>query len=178
MPTPPRLDQLFHHRWTVPLLAALQRTAGAKLITLVNRLGVSRGALRQALRAAIADGWVECNPGYGHPLRPEYILTAAGANLAPRCLKLFDFLDSAGLRDIGLRKWSLATLAAIDRRGLRFSQISEALPGATDRALAQTLKQVQAAGLIRRVVHDAYPPIVEYGLAPRARKLAEILRSF
>ncbi len=44
--------------------------------------------------------------------------------------------------------------------------------------VTKTLKQLQATGLIRRVVHDAYPPVVEYGPAPRARKLAEILRSF
>ena len=52
MPDPGQLVDLFHHRWTIPTIAELHRTGGAKLVTLVSRLAVSRGALRQTLDAA------------------------------------------------------------------------------------------------------------------------------
>ena len=175
MPKPNQLVDLFHHRWTVPLLAELHRTAGAKMVSLVNRLGVSRGALRQALSAAIAHGWVMRNPGYGHPLRPEFILSDAGARIAPVCLELVDVLHRRALEEVMLRKWSAAVLHAVAAGRSRFSELKAALPGISDRALALTLKQLLAARLLRRHVLDAFPPATEYVSAAAARPLAVIL---
>src|SRR5947207_13068422 len=67
--------RLFHHRWAVPVLAELRRERGSRFVTLANRIGVTRDSLRRTLSALIDDGLVERNPGYGHPLRPEYVLT-------------------------------------------------------------------------------------------------------
>ncbi|MBK7403431.1 MAG: hypothetical protein IPJ41_02050 [Phycisphaerales bacterium] len=88
---PARLVDLAHRRWTLPLLAELHhaRTSrdptGARFVGLVHRLNVGRESLRQTLDFAIAHGWVRNNPGHGHPLRPEFILTEAGSRLAPAC---------------------------------------------------------------------------------------------
>lgn len=174
MPKATRFEELFHHRWTVPLLAELQRTSGAKFVTLVNRLRVNRGALRQTLDAAISNGLVMRNPGYGHPLRPEYLLTPEGAALAGLCVNLMDLLRSRGLEQVVLRKWSAAVLVAVGYGAARFGQLQSAISGISARALALTLKQLQAAGLLRRQVRDAYPPLAEYQLTARAARLASI----
>lgn len=175
MPKPNRLVDLFHHRWTVPLLGELQRTAGAKMVALVHRLGVNRGALRQTLDAAIRRGWVMRNPGYGHPLRPEFILTKSGARIAGDCLELVKLMRSRKLERVILRKWSAAVLHAVAAGRSRFSELKAALPGISDRALALTLKQLHAAKLLRRHVRDAFPPATEYVSVAAARPLVQIL---
>ncbi|UCD76861.1 MAG: winged helix-turn-helix transcriptional regulator [Phycisphaerales bacterium] len=172
----PQLLRLFHHRWSVPVLARLHREGGgAKFITLVNRLGVSRDALRRTLAALIEQGWVMRNPGYGHPLRPEYILTPGGRRLAPVCNRLMVALQRLGAEGAGLRKWSLVVMGAVAGGCRRFSEIRAALPGVTARALALTLKQLQDAGLQDRVVYDDYPPCVEYRPSPPSRRLSRLL---
>ena len=175
MPKPDRLVDLFHHRWTVPLLAELHRTSGAKMVMLVHRLGVNRGALRQTLDAAMRRGWVVRHPGYGHPLRPEFILTKSGARIAPDCRELVELMRSRKLEGVILRKWSAAVLHTMAAGRSRFSELKAALPGISDRALALTLKQLHAVKLLRRHVRDAFPPATEYVCAAAARPLVQIL---
>ena len=156
---------LVHRRWAIPVLAELRRSRGAKFVTLAARLGVGRSTLARTLEALIAAGLVARNPGYGHPLRPEYILTRAGASLAPACADLLAALDSLVLRDLALRKWTMPVLLAIRSGAERFSELKRTLPGVTDRALALALRQMEAAGLIAREVHAGYPPAPIYALS-------------
>lgn len=168
------LAPLFHHRWAVPVAAELHRVRGARVVTLVNRLGVTRDSLRQAL-AALADlGLAMRNPGYGHPLRPEYILTAAGEEIAPACQALVSTLDRLGLAEVGLRKWSMPLLHAVGGGPARFSALKVALPGISARALALALMDLQAAGLVERRVLDSYPPATLYTLTPPGQELASL----
>ena len=163
------LIALFHHRWAAPVLAELERQKGSRFAALVGILGLGRESLRRTLDGLIALGLVERNPGYGHPLRPEYKLTAAGAPVARRCRRLLD--DVGEERELVLRKWSLPVLVAL-RSAARFSELREELPGITPRALALALKDLQAAGLVERVVdEDAHPPTVRYAATDSARPL-------
>lgn len=170
-----KLAVLFHHRWAVPVLAELHRGPGAKYVTLVNRLGVSRDTLSATLDALIRQGWAARNPGYGHPMRPEYVLTAAGARLAPACARLTAILRRLGLLEVALRKWSLPVVLALRRCGGRFNEVKALLPGITARALTLSLKALQDAGLVERVVEEEYPPRPRYGLTPRGRRLVPVL---
>lgn len=167
-----RCADLFHRRWAVPILAELQRSAGAKFVTLVNRLGVSRDSLSQTLDDLIERGLVTRNPGYGHPLRPEYILTPAGAALAPSCLSLVRTLDELQAGDAALRKWSMPIVYALRTGPRRFSELKLLLPGITPRALTQTLKELLERALIARRVVDGYPPTSVYRITARGRALA------
>ena len=166
------LIALFHHRWSAPVLAELERTRGTRFVLLVNRLGVSRESLRRTLSALITLGLVRRNPGYGHPLRPEYLLTRRGEDVARRCSHLLDALD--GKTAVALKKWSLPVLAAL-RRPARFSELREALPGVSPRSLALALKDLERAGLVRRRVEETYPPSTVYAATRAAARLQQIL---
>jgi DNA-binding HxlR family transcriptional regulator len=170
-----KLAVLCHHRWAVPVLGELHRLGGAKFVTLAHRLGVSRDTLRCTLDALLRQGWVERNPGYGHPMRPEYVLTAAGAHLAPACARLAGLLGRLGLAPVALRKWSLPVILALRRSGGRFNEVKALLPGITARALALALKALQGARLVERRVEAEYPPRTSYELTPRGRRLVSAL---
>jgi DNA-binding HxlR family transcriptional regulator len=169
------LVELFHLRWATPILVELHRGRGGRFVTLAHGLGLSRESLRRTLRALLERGLVARNPGYGHPLRPEYVLTAEGARLAPACGELLDALRSAGLEEVGLKKWSMPVLRALDQGAERFSELRAMLPGITPRALALALKDLEAADLVERRVTTDYPPATVYGPTTRARKLAPFL---
>lgn len=167
------VNDLTHNRWALPALAELHRAGGgAKLITLANRLDVARGTLRRTLAALADDGWVMPNPGYGHPMRPEHILTDSGRAIAPHCQRVYRLLRRLDAEEPGLRKWVLGITTAVAGGAIRFSAIRNANPPITARALTLALKQLQQAALIERTVYDEYPPAVEYRLTPRARRLA------
>ena len=170
-----RFVTLAHHRWAVPILAELHRSSGCKFITLVRRLGIGRDSLCRTLNALIDHGWVRRNPGHGHPLRPEYILTRAGAKLAPWCVRLLRGLKAAGIEYGILRKWSIPVAYVLGKRVERFSELKVVLSGCTARALTQTLKDLQGAGLVERMVSDEYPPATYYRLTARGRRLVPLL---
>ena len=163
------ISALFHYRWAVPILAELHRAGGSRFAPLAYRLGLSRESLRQTLAALAAAGLLAKNPGYGHPLRPEYVLTDQGRRLAPHCARLMEALRSGGLEDVGLRKWSVAVLLALGRER-RFGEL-RVLVGSTPRALALALKELGRAGLVERRVHHGFPPSTTYRVTAGGRAL-------
>lgn len=172
------ISGLFHHRWSTPILAELHRSRGTRFVVLAHRLGLSRESLRRTLTALIDAGFVQRNPGYGHPLRPEYVLTGAGAKVAPLCSRLITALGRLDLYEVGLKKWSMPVVLALagDGSPRRFSELLGVLPDATGRALSFALKDLVKGGLVERIVTDDFPPGTAYRLTPRAGPLTPILR--
>jgi len=166
----PDLIALFHHRWSAPVLAEILAQKGSRFAALSGTLGVGSDSLRRALDSLLALGLVARNPGYGHPLRPEYVLTERGTSVAQRCARLL----AAGDDEVLLRKWSLPVLAALGQPA-RFSELRAAVPGVTPRALALALKDLQAANLVARRVEDAYPPRTVYSPTREGRRLRRIV---
>ena len=169
------LVALCHNRWSVPILAELHRQRGTRFVTLARTLGLSRESLRRTLAALIEGGLVGRNPGYGHPLRPEYVLTRVGAPVASACLPLVEMLRRKDLEEVALKKWSLPTILALTGGPRRFSELREALEGVSPRALALALKDLESAGLVERRVTSDYPPTTSYRLTGRARSLAPLV---
>lgn len=165
---------LCHHRWSLPVLAEIGRTGGSRFATLTGKLGVTGESLRRTLAYLEAHELVVRNPGYGHPLRPEYVPTDEGRRLAAPVQGLVRAI--AGREDVALKKWSLPVLAELDRPQ-RFSELRAALPGTTARALALTLKDLQGARLVRRTVTDEYPPQVIYEPTRAAGPIARAART-
>ena len=164
------LVALCHHRWSLPGAREIGRTRGSRFATLTGRLGVTGESLRRTLAYLQDEGLVARNPGYGHPLRPEYVLTRARRERSRRgCRALLEAL--AGREDVGLKKWSLPVLAELSRA----AAILRAPRGAartTARALALALKDLEAAGLVRRRVTDDHPPQVSYEATDAAELVA------
>lgn len=152
------LVALCHHRWSLPVIAEISRTRGSRFAALSGRLGVAGESLRRTLAYLQGEGLIERNPGYGHPLRPEYLLTDAGRRVAPQAERLLSALGKH--EDVGLKKWSLPVLAEL-AEPRRFSELRAALP-ASPRALALALRDLEEAGLVRRTVTDDRPPQTRY----------------
>src|SRR4051812_45857635 len=161
-----QLVELFHHRWAPPALALLDQRGGARFVELQRKLGVTRESLRRALDALLGLGYARRNEGYGHPLRPEYLITEEGRAAAALAARV----STSEVRDTLLRKWSVPVLASLTEPR-RFSEIRVALPGVTPRALALALRDLEGAGLVRREVLPTRPPSSVYRTTARATKV-------
>lgn len=168
-----QLTDLFHRRWTVPILLSIRANKGRKYITLVKTLGASPGATRTTLRELIKRGWIMKNPGYGHPMRPEYILTTNGKVVADRCDTLMQSLERAGLYELHRSKWATAILYCLGDKEHRFSELSSRLPKITDRSLTICLKSLCKVGAAMRTVEATFPPTVAYSLGEIAQGFQE-----
>lgn len=168
----PLLVKLGSHRWLVPLLADLAAHKGARFVELIHRLGLSRDSLARTLEAAAATGWVQRNPGHGHPLRPEYILTETGQTAAARAATIAEAQEAIGLPPGAATRWGLPLVAGIDAGHVRFNALSRLLAPATPRALSQGLTALGRHGLVTREVLDMRPPASRYELTRSGRLLA------
>ena len=122
------LADLFHHRWAVPVLAEVSTTpAAGRIAALGRRLGAGRQILRRTVAALGERGLVRKNPGYGHPLRPEFLLTRRGIVVGAWCETFVREIRRKRLERVVLRKWSMPVLLAVRRGGRRFSELETAL---------------------------------------------------
>lgn len=152
-----QLVNLTSRAWSLPILAAFHVGVPGRQAPLLARTGASRTAFLQSLAHLIELNLIERNPGYGHPLRPEFRLTATGieaARLAHDILKSTPSSEQNLLRKV----WTLPILATA-RQPIQFSQIRDSLPPITDRALSQSLQVLEQKQWIRRdILGEARPP--------------------
>ena len=56
-------------------------------------------------------------------------------------------------------KWTMMIIEVLTERGeLRFTRLSEMVPGISYKMLTQTLRQMEREGLVARTVHAVVPP--------------------
>ena len=73
-------------------------------------------------------------------------------------------------------RWKLIILFHLfGGRILRFSELERAIPGVSQKMLIQQLRQMEADGIVRRIVHHQVPPKVEYGLTDWGQALCPAL---
>lgn len=149
-------------RYALPVLAELERDQGCKFITLVRRLGASDRAIRQALDHLMELGWVQPNPGYGHPSRPEYVVANESQAISAKCLDAWDELLHWRQPQIALERWPLPMLIALTNGHSRFQELKSTSSALTPRALSIALDRLISAGLVERRVVFAHPPSTEY----------------
>ncbi|MBI2212749.1 MAG: helix-turn-helix transcriptional regulator [Acidobacteria bacterium] len=68
-------------------------------------------------------------------------------------------------------KWSSLVLLVLSEGTHRYSELQRRIGGVSQKMLTQTLRSLEADGLIRRKVHPVIPPMVEYSLTPLGRSL-------
>ncbi len=75
-------------------------------------------------------------------------------------------------------KWTLATLYTLDKQGapMRFRDIATANPDCSQKMLTQTLRGLEADGLVGRKVYPEMPPRVEYELTDRGRSFMPVMQ--
>jgi DNA-binding HxlR family transcriptional regulator len=79
-----------------------------------------------------------------------------------------------GIIDVISKKWALLIINTLGNCGtLRFNKLMEALNGISPKTLSDTLKELQAEGLIRRDSFAEIPPRVEYSLTKDGAELGK-----
>ncbi|HEY2141176.1 MAG TPA: helix-turn-helix domain-containing protein [Solirubrobacteraceae bacterium] len=77
--------------------------------------------------------------------------------------------------DLLERRWQLSIVYAALTGALRFNEFAEAVEGISPRMLSERLRDLEGAGLLERRVIPSSPPMVEYRLTARGRKLGPII---
>lgn len=73
-------------------------------------------------------------------------------------------------------RWKLVILFHLfGGKVLRFSDLERAIPAISQKMLIQQLRQLEADGIVRRIVHHQVPPKVEYCLTDWGQALCPAL---
>ena len=73
------------------------------------------------------------------------------------------------------KRWTGAILRAMRFGHVRFSDISEAIPGLHDRLLSERLKELEAERVVRREVIPETPVRIEYHLTDKGHALDSVM---
>ncbi len=72
-------------------------------------------------------------------------------------------------------RWTGAIVRAMLGGVCRFSDLAAAIPGLSDRMLAERLRELEAEGIVTRVVLPEMPVRVEYRLTDKGRALSDVI---
>ncbi len=72
-------------------------------------------------------------------------------------------------------KWKLPIILSVSFGTKRFKQISKEINGITDKMLSKELKDLEMNQLIKRTVHDTFPPTVEYAITEHGKSLEKLI---
>jgi DNA-binding HxlR family transcriptional regulator len=75
------------------------------------------------------------------------------------------------------RRYAVSILYASYQGCTRFGEFRQALGEVPPRTLAQRLLELERAGVLRREVRDARPPVVEYVVTPEGRRLRDVVEA-
>ena len=72
-------------------------------------------------------------------------------------------------------KWKLLILRDLQQRPWRFNELHRDLDGISQKVLTESLRQMEADGIITRTVYPETPPRVEYALSDVGKSMPPIL---
>lgn len=75
------------------------------------------------------------------------------------------------------RRWNGAIIFLLLQQTCRFATLRDAIPDITDRMLSERLQELEAEGLVDRVVVPETPVRVEYSLTRKGKGLAEAVNT-
>ncbi len=89
-------------------------------------------------------------------------------------VRLLQACPVQGVIDVISKKWALLIVAVVGNYGrLRYNGILEQVKGISPKTLADTLKELENSGIIKREAFNEIPPRVEYYLTEDGRKLRD-----
>lgn len=68
-------------------------------------------------------------------------------------------------------RWTVLIVAALGDGSLRFNQLERAVPGISQKMLAQTLRGLERDGIVTRTLFPEVPPRVDYELTEAGKTL-------
>ncbi len=74
-------------------------------------------------------------------------------------------------------KWKLLILRNLLSRPWRFNELKKSIDGISQKALTDSLRQMESDGIITRTVYAEVPPRVEYALSELGESMRPILTS-
>ena len=74
-------------------------------------------------------------------------------------------------------KWKLLILRNLRMRPWRFNELKRSLEGISQKKLTESLRALEADGIIDRKVFSAVPPRVEYSLSAKGRDLLPVFEA-
>lgn len=143
------LVKLTSRAWSLNILTLLHSGVPGRQAPLLAATSASRTSFASSLEHLVQLGFLERNPGHGHPLRPEFRLTRTGIEAAEMASRIVgavpDETESALLR----RRWTVPILSLTDAPQ-RFSVLRSGLVTVSDRALSISLHQLEEREWLRR----------------------------
>ncbi len=83
--------------------------------------------------------------------------------------------SSRVLLDHVMSKWGVLVLVSLTEGPQRWSELRRRAQGISEKMLAQTLRTLEADGLVHREQQPVMPPRVDYSLTPLGEELAEVM---
>lgn len=74
-------------------------------------------------------------------------------------------------------KWKLLILRNLLQRPWRFNELKKSLEGISQKVLADSLRSMEADGIITRTVYPEVPPRVEYALSDIGESMRPIIKA-
>ena len=94
-------------------------------------------------------------------------------------LKKYTGIASCPVRNVISRfsgKWTMLVLFVLaENEATRFNEIGRAIPDISPKVLTETLKSLEADGLISRKLYAEIPPKVEYSLTDLGKSIVPLL---
>lgn len=88
-------------------------------------------------------------------------------NLCPKVESAFELLG---------KRWTGLIIHVLMEGTKRFKEISDIIPGMSDRMLAERFKELEAAGIVARHVYPETPVRIEYCLTEKGKALEPVIR--
>lgn len=74
-------------------------------------------------------------------------------------------------------KWKLLVMRNLMQRPWRFNELQKSIEGISQKALTETLRSMEADGIVLRTAYPEVPPRVEYSLTELGRSMQPIIKS-
>ena len=166
-----QLVNLCSRTWSLTALSLMARGVSGRVSPLAAAAGCGRTSMSASVDHLISLGLLEKNPGYGHPLRPEYRLTSGSIYVAEWALALSNLIKSDQDQALLRNKWSLPLISCLPKEK-RYSEIRRELIPITDRALSSCIARLTEESWIKRnVLINISPPTVTYRTLKTGQKI-------
>jgi len=73
------------------------------------------------------------------------------------------------------KRWTGLIIQALLNGQRRFKEVADSVPGVSDRMLSERFKELEEAGIVRRVVYPETPVRIEYMLTERGFALKPVI---